>query len=111
MTDRLQLARDAYRAYETGDRAAIEALLADDLEFSSPADPALDRAGYFDRCWPNAARIGSFAFTRMVATGDEVVVTYACTRTDGTRFCNTEVLTFRGERIRRVEVYFGWELP
>jgi hypothetical protein len=32
------------------------------------------------------------------------------TRTDGTRFRNTEVLTFDGDRISKVEVYFGWEL-
>ena len=43
MSDRLDLARQSYRAYETGDR-------------------------------------------------------------------NTEVLTFRGERICRAEVYFGWDL-
>jgi hypothetical protein len=38
-------------------------------------------------------------------------VTYESTRADCTRFRNTEVLTFAGEQIRRVEVYFGWELP
>ena len=42
--------------------------------------------------------------------GDEVLVTYEATRTDGTRFRNTEVLTFAGDRIREVEVYFGWNL-
>jgi hypothetical protein len=30
--------------------------------------------------------------------------------TDGTRFRNTEVLTFEGEKICRAEVYFGWDL-
>jgi ketosteroid isomerase-like protein len=30
---------------------------------------------------------------------------------DGRRLRNTEVLTFRGDRIRRVEVYFGSDLP
>jgi hypothetical protein len=29
---------------------------------------------------------------------------------DGGRFCNTEVLTFEGEKLRKVEVYFGWDL-
>jgi hypothetical protein len=41
---------------------------------------------------------------------DEVVVTYECTTTDGRRFRNTELLTFEGDRIRKVEVYFGWDL-
>jgi ketosteroid isomerase-like protein len=109
-TNRLKLARDAYAAYEIGDRSLIEDLLSDDFTFSSPADVEIDRERYFERCWPNAGRIARFEFPRMIETGDEVVVTYEAERTDGTRFRNTEVLTFAGNRIRRVEVYFGWDL-
>jgi hypothetical protein len=47
---------------------------------------------------------------RLVQSGEEVVVTYEARRGDGGRFRNTEVLTFRGAQVRRVEVYFGWEL-
>lgn len=39
-----------------------------------------------------------------------MVVTYEATRVDGTRFRNTEVLTFEGEQVVKAEVYFGWEL-
>src|SRR5436305_12044197 len=56
-SDRLKTARDSYRAYETGDRDLIESVLADDFTFYSPPDPGLDRAQYFERCWPNAARL------------------------------------------------------
>jgi ketosteroid isomerase-like protein len=110
MTDRLQLARDAYGAYESGDRQVIEDLLADDLVFYSPPDPGIDRAQYFERCWPNAGAIESFEFKRLIESGDEVVVTYESTKTDGRRFRNTEVLTFAGDRITKVEVYFGWDV-
>jgi ketosteroid isomerase-like protein len=110
-SDRLELARAAYGAYESGDREAIERLLADDLTFFSPADVGIDRVAYFERCWPNAERIESFEFERLVEVGDdEVLVTYEATRTDGTRFRNTELLTFDGDRIARVEVYFGWDV-
>ena len=37
-SDRLKLARDAYGAYESGDRRVIEQLLTDDFRFYSPAD-------------------------------------------------------------------------
>lgn len=107
---RLELARAAYRAYETGDRDLIESLIADDLVFYSPPDPGIDRAAYFERCWPNAETLKSFELVRMVESGDEVIVTYESTRSDGSRFRNTEVLTFAGEQIRQVEVYFGWDL-
>jgi ketosteroid isomerase-like protein len=110
MPDRLSLARAIYEAFAAGDRDAVDGLLAEDFTFSSPPDPLLDRAGFFERCWPNSANLEAFAFPRLVESGDEVVVTYEATRTDGTRFRNTEVLTFAGERIRRAEVYFGWEL-
>ena len=108
--DRLQLVRDAYGAYASGDRGVIEALLSDDFVFFSPADPGIDRERYFERCWPNAQVLAAFDFVRLAEVGDEVLVTYEATRTDGTRFRNTEVLTFDGERISRVEVYFGWDL-
>ena len=108
--DRLQVVRDSYAAYESGDRQLIERCLTDDFVFYSPADVGIDRAKYFERCWPNAQRIDAFEFKRLVEVGDEVVVTYEATRTDGTRFRNTEVLTFAGDKVRRAEVYFGWEL-
>ena len=108
--DRLELARRSYLAYETGDRRAIEELLTDDFTFYSPADVGIGRERYFERCWPNAELIESFEFKRLVEAGDEVVVTYESTKTDGNSFRNTEVLTFRGERICKAEVYFGWDL-
>src|ERR1700731_4641280 len=108
--DRLQLARDMYDAYESGDRSALEELLSDDFTFYSPADVGIDRAKYFERCWPNAESIEAFEFKRLIEEGDEVVVTYEATRIDGSRFRNTEVLTFEGAKISRAEVYFGWNL-
>jgi ketosteroid isomerase-like protein len=108
--DRLQLARDSYAAYESGDRSLIEELLSEDFTFYSPPDPGIDRATYFERCWPNADLIEGYEFKRLVEAGDEVIVTYESTKTDGSRFRNTEVLTFAGEKISRAEVYFGWDL-
>jgi ketosteroid isomerase-like protein len=108
--DRLRLARDSYGAYESGDRRIIEELLSDDFTFYSPPDPGIDRATYFERCWPNSELIESFDFKRLVDAGDEVVVTYESTKIDGKRFRNTEVLTFEGNKICKAEVYFGWDL-
>jgi ketosteroid isomerase-like protein len=108
--DRLQLARDMYGAYESGDRRVVESLLSDDFTFYSPADVGIDRARYFERCWPNAELIGEFQFMRLIEAGAEVIVTYESVKTDGSRFRNTEVLTFDGEKIRKAEVYFGWNL-
>jgi ketosteroid isomerase-like protein len=99
-----------YRAYESGDREVVERLLADDFTFYSPPDPGIDRARYFERCWPNSGQIESFEFKRLIQSGDEVVVTYESTKTDGKRFRNTEVLTFNADKVAKAEVYFGWNL-
>jgi len=108
--DRLKLARDVYGAYKSGDRSVVEKVLSDDFTFYSPADVGIDRARYFERCWPNSKLIEDFEFTRLIESGDEVVVTYESTKSDGSRFRNTEVLTFEGDKLRRAEVYFGWTL-
>jgi hypothetical protein len=54
--------------------------------------------------------IAAFELERLELVGDEVLVTYEATRTDGTRFRNTEILGFEGDRIARMEVYFGWDV-
>jgi ketosteroid isomerase-like protein len=112
MAERIQIARECYDAYVSGDRSAVERIMAEDLEFFSPADPGIDRERYFERCWPNAERSAGFDIVRAIESADEVLITYEATRPDGTHFRNTEVLTFDADdRIARVEVYFGWDLP
>lgn len=108
--DRPRLAREAYDAYVSTNRAAIARLLSDDFTFYSPADVGIDRERYFKRCWPNARMISAYDIERLVESGDEVIVTYVATRADGSRFRNTEVLTFDGEKLSIVEVYFGWNV-
>ena len=112
MADRIAIARSLYDAYESGDRAPLDEHLSDDFTFYAPPDPGIDRAAYFERCWPNAGLIRSYEFKRLVEVGDdEVLVTYESTKTDGSRFRNTEILTFDADdKVRRAEVYFGWDL-
>lgn len=109
--DAVSIARAAYEAYVSKDRAAIEALIAGDFHFSSPLDNRLDRAGYFARCWPNSKMTESFEFIHLVQHGEQVFVTYEARTTGGRRFRNTEIVTVRGSKIVEVEVYFGWDLP
>jgi ketosteroid isomerase-like protein len=111
MEDRLARVRAVYEAFASGDRSFIEASFTGDYRFSSPLDVDLDRAGYFERCWPGSGRGQQFDFVRLLASGDEVIVTYEMTHEDGRKGRNTEIMTFRGDRICRTEVYFGWNVP
>ena len=106
-----EIARAAYDAYVTKDRAALEAIIADDFHFTSPLDNRLDRETYFRRCWPNSKTIAGFEFINLVPDGDRVFVTYEGRNTNGHRFRNTEILTIRDAQIVDVEVYFGWPVP
>ena len=82
--DRLQTVRDCYRAYELQDRPLID--------------------------WPTPRSSAGSSSSRLVESGDNVFVTYESTRADGKRFRNTEVMTFGGDQVRQIEVYFGWDL-
>lgn len=105
------LARAMLTAFATGDRAAAERLIAPDFHFTSPYDNAIDRAAYFELCWPNSEAIEGFDIIRLLEGGDSVAVTYVGHAKSGKRFRNTEVLTFREGRLVEVEVYFGWNVP
>ena len=94
-------------AYETENRALAEALLADDFSFTSPNDDAIDKATYFERCWPNRDPSHRQRVESVVVEGNHAFVTYSCETADGRSFRNTEYLTFEGERIASVDVYFG----
>ena len=110
-TSNIEIARAAYDAYVTKDRAALEALLANDFHFTSPLDNRLDRDTYFRRCWPNSEIIDRFDFINLVTDRDRVFVMYEGRNTNGHRLRNTQILTIRDQHIVDVEVYFGWSVP
>ncbi|NQE37829.1 nuclear transport factor 2 family protein [Microcoleus asticus] len=96
-----------FAAYNAKDRATVERLLSSTFTFTSPYDDGIDRATYFERCWPNSDRIRQHAIERIFVEGDEAFVTYRATTFEGMEFRNTEFFTFEGEQISSVTVYFG----
>jgi ketosteroid isomerase-like protein len=105
------IVRACLQAYIDKDRAAMERLIAQDYHFTSPLDNALDRATYFERCWPNSKAISGFEVIHEATTGDLAFVIYEAQTTAGKRFRNTEVHTVRDGQLIATEVYFGWDLP
>ena len=75
-----RLAQRSYEAFAAGDRKFFEQHLAENFIFSSPLDVGLDRAGYFERCWPGSGQGQKFKFLRLI------------------------------NKIVSVEVYFGWDV-
>ncbi|MER8806486.1 nuclear transport factor 2 family protein [Mesorhizobium australicum] len=101
------LVRGYFAAFQAGDRAVMEAALADDFTFTSPYDDAIDRKAYFERCWPNGKLFRSMTIERICEDGNDVFVRYSCETLEGKTFRNTELHSFRGDELRSVEVYFG----
>jgi len=101
------VARASFEAFKAGDRKAQEQFLAEDFTFTSPYDDGIDRAAYFQRCWPNHREVEDFEIERVVPDGEGAFVTYLFKSRRGLTFRNTEYLKVRRGRIVSAEVYFG----
>jgi hypothetical protein len=105
-----ELAQACLQAYVDKDRTAAEALIAADFHFTSPLDNALDRATYFDRCWPNSSFMKAVRVVHAMDDGETACIVYEA-QTDKKTFRNCELYGARGGKLVSVEVYFGWDLP
>ena len=99
--------RAYFGAYESENRDAAEKLLSADFTFTSPNDDAIDRATYFERCWPRDDPARDQTIEKIVVDGDKAFVTYSCAIGNGKSFRNTEYFSFTGAQISSVNVYFG----
>lgn len=105
--NKADLIRNLFDAYMADDRKAVENAFTDDFRFTTPYDDAIDKATYFERCWTTSAWIERQELEKIFVEGDEAFVTYFCSARDGKRFRNTEFFVFAGDRIERIDVYFG----
>jgi ketosteroid isomerase-like protein len=102
-----EIIRGIFAAYMANDRRAVEDALADDFHFTSPYDDEIDKATYFVRCWRNTDWIERHELEKIFIEGDEAFVTYKCLAKGGKNFRNTEFFSFEGDKIKRIDVYFG----
>jgi ketosteroid isomerase-like protein len=105
--NRAAIIRAIFAAYLSNNRKLVEDALSDDFRFTSPYDDEIDKATYFDRCWRVADWIERQDLETIMVDGEAAFVTYRCVAKDGKSFRNTEFFTFEGDRIRRIDVYFG----
>ncbi len=96
-----------FAAYLSNDRKRVEEFFTSDFRFTSPYDDALDKATYFARCWKGCDWIARHELEKIVVQGSEAFVTYLCVAKDGKSFRNTEFFAFQGDKISRIDVYFG----
>jgi ketosteroid isomerase-like protein len=105
--DKPETIRAIFAAYLANDRSVVENFLTPDFRFTSPFDDAIDKPTYFARCWKNADWIERHEIERIFSQGSEAFVTYRCVAKDGKSFRNTEFFVFEGDKVKRIDVYFG----
>ena len=104
---RAETIRRIFAAYLANDRKFVENALSGDFRFTSPYDDAIDKPTYFERCWKNSDWIERHELERIFVEGDEAFVTYRCVAKGGRTFRNTEFFVFEGDKVKRIDVYFG----
>jgi ketosteroid isomerase-like protein len=105
--NRVETIRAIFAAYMSGNRKLVEDALSDDFRFTSPYDDNIDKPTYFERCWKNSDWIERHELEKIVVDGNEAFVTYLCVARGGRSFRNTEFFVFDGDRVKRIDVYFG----
>ncbi|KRR22126.1 ketosteroid isomerase [Bradyrhizobium lablabi] len=105
--NRADMIRAIFRAYLSNDRKFVEDAFSDEFRFTSPFDDNIDKATYFARCWQNSDWIERHELERIFVDGDAAFVTYRCVAKDSKSFRNTEFFVFDGDKVRRIDVYFG----
>ncbi|HWE88713.1 MAG TPA: nuclear transport factor 2 family protein [Pseudonocardiaceae bacterium] len=104
----VDVVRAIFAGYQTQDRAAAERLIADDFSFTSPQDDHIDRASYFERCFPTTDRLRWQKILEVTPTADDgVFALYEYELKTGEVYRNAEFLTVRDGRITEVQVFFG----
>jgi ketosteroid isomerase-like protein len=106
-TNKADIIRALFAAYLSNDRKAVEDSFTDDFRFTSPYDDEIDKATYFARCWKVSDWIERQTLEKILAEDDAAFVTYQCVAKGGRSFRNTEFFTFAGDKIKRIDVYFG----
>jgi ketosteroid isomerase-like protein len=107
MSDKAKTIRALFAAYLANDREAIENCFSEDFRFTSPYDDAIDKTTYFEHCWHPSDWIEQHEIEKVLVGGNEAFVTYRCLAKGGKSFRNTEVFVFDGDKISRIDVYFG----
>lgn len=96
-----------YEAFASRDRKTVEQGLSDRFSFTSPLDDHIDKATFFEKCWPYGDTIKSLRVDRVFENGNEAFVRYEIEPKDGERFQNVEFVRMDGDQIVEVVVYFG----
>ena len=101
-----EIVRGNFYAWTRGDRGEFESALTEDFTFTSPYDDHIDKATFFERCWPVHGK-QKITLLAVAEAGERVLVLYDCEIEGGLTFRNMEAHTLVNRKVKSVEVFFG----
>jgi ketosteroid isomerase-like protein len=100
--------RAVFDAYLEQDRDTMGRLLAEEFVFTSPQDDHIDKATFFERCFPTAERLVTQELLSVVPAGEgDVFALYEYELKTGERHRNVELLTVQDDQVVETQVFFG----
>ena len=108
-SNRQEMIRNWYAAWEKQDWSSADALTTDDFTFSSAAgDDHISKSTYKTQCWDTQSPlIDRFDLESMLDNGNEAFVEGVCRTKKGKTFHNVEHFTFKGDKIAAIYCFFG----
>jgi ketosteroid isomerase-like protein len=105
----VDVVRKLVQSYLAQDAVAADELIADDFTFTSPQDDHIDKATFFERCFPATTQLASHRLLDVITTeGDDVFLRYEYESLQtGQRHRNVEVHTVRDGKVTEIQVFFG----
>lgn len=103
----LHIIQEYFSCYETSDKGALEKLLDDRFEFSSPHDIKLDKTSYFERCWRFNKSVKQYKILKFIENKNEAFLSYKAVTYDNREIENTEYLEIKDGKIINIKVYYG----
>jgi ketosteroid isomerase-like protein len=104
----IEIVEQCFAAYLMQDLETARQLVGEDFVFTSPQDDHLDRAGFFERCFPTSSRVRSQQILRIAAASEhDVFVMYEYELVAGGRFRTAELITVRDGHMVEEQVFFG----
>ena len=103
-----KLIRNFYAGFEKKEWNMGANQLAEDFAFTSPnGDDHLNMAQYEEKCWGTSRFFKHIDFPRIMVDGNNAFAIYDITTTDGNTVHNVEYYTFKNNKIKSIEVFFG----
>ncbi len=96
-----------YSGFETHNWNLVVSQLAKGFTFTTPINDHISVKEFKDSCWGTNRFFKKVKFSKMVESGNDVILLVEINTTDNKVVRNVDIYTFNAGKIKSVEVFFG----